>query len=243
MGVLLVQLAWLAPAIAEPPEAPPERFAKAKQLARDQVYGDRPITFYCGCYYSPRGTSGGVIDFSDCGFSARKNTKRAARLEWEHVVPASRIARHRRCWAKGHGKCSRKGRRCCEKKGVDDWARLAINDLHNLVPSVGEINGDRSNHPYGIVEGEGRLYGACDFELGGSPKRAEPHDHIHGNAARVWLYVNETYLEPEGKGLSSSEVQLFEEWSEADPVGDWELERDARIEEIQGNSNPFVADE
>ncbi len=41
--------------------------------------------------------------------------------------------------------------------------------LHNLAPSVGELNGDRSNHPYGIVEDEPREYGACDFEVGGSP--------------------------------------------------------------------------
>lgn len=32
-------------------------------------------------------------------------------------------------------------------------------DLHNLTPAVGELNGDRSNLPYGIVKGEPREYG------------------------------------------------------------------------------------
>ncbi len=193
-------LVLAAPAAADPPET----FSTAKKIARDQVYGDRPITFYCGCYYMARGRSGGVIDPSDCGYSARKNQARAGRLEWEHVVPASRIAGHRKCWKTGNSKCSRKGRKCCEKKGIDDWARLAINDLHNLTPSVGEVNGDRSNLPYGIVSGEDRLYGTCDFETGGSPRVAEPHEHIRGNVARIWLYVNETYLEPQGKGLTAA---------------------------------------
>jgi len=63
-----------------------------------------------------------------------------------------------------------------------------INDLHNQVPSIGQVNGDRSNHPYGIVDGEPRKYGACDFEVGGSPKVAAPNPHISGNAVRTWLY-------------------------------------------------------
>ncbi len=27
-------------------------------------------------------------------------------------------------------------------------------DLHNLVPAVGEINGDRSNYRFGMISGE-----------------------------------------------------------------------------------------
>jgi len=27
-------------------------------------------------------------------------------------------------------------------------------DMHNLVPAIGEINGDRSNYPYGNIRGE-----------------------------------------------------------------------------------------
>ena len=167
---------------------------------------------------------------------------RAGRLEWEHVVPASRLAGHLSCWQNGHALCLNnngepfKGRACCEKRGVDDSARHRINDLHNLVPSIGEVNGDRLNHPYGIVEAEVRVYGMCDFEIGGTPKRAEPADALRGNVARISLYMNETYT----LNFSPEEMTMYNEWSAADPIGAWERERDQRIEAIQGNSNRFV---
>ncbi|MFQ5912308.1 MAG: endonuclease [Nitrospinota bacterium] len=189
-----------------------------------------------------RADSGGVIDPSDCGFTSTKNDVRTRRLEWEHVVPASVLAGNRTCWKSGHALCvkpdgsSFKGRKCCEKAGVDDDARHMINDLHNLAPSIGEVNADRSNHPYDIVEKEPRAYGACDFEVGGTPTRAEPRPSIRGNVARIWLYMTETYNLP----LSPEQRQMFQGWGESDPAGQWEIERDKRIEKIQGNKNPHV---
>jgi len=109
-------------------------------------------------------------------------------------------------------------------------------DLHNLAPSVGELNGDRLNYPYGIVEGELREYGSCDFEVGGDPKVTEPMESIRGDVARAWLYMSETY----NIRLSQEERAMFEAWDEADPVSSWERTRDQRIEVIQGNSNPWV---
>jgi len=35
---------------------------------------------------------------------------------------------------------------------------------------------------------------------------------------------------------------MFKKWDKADPVGEWEKLRDGRIEEIQGNTNPFVTE-
>ncbi len=113
-----------------------------------------------------------------------------------------------------------------------------INDLHNLVPAIGQVNGDRSNHPYGIVNDEPRNYGSCDFEVGGSPKVAEPNPHIRGNAARIWLYMSDTW----GISLTQEEIEMFRAWDAADSVGEWERLRDGRIEEIQGNTNPFVTE-
>ncbi len=113
-----------------------------------------------------------------------------------------------------------------------------INDLHNLTPSIGQVNGDRSNHPYGIVDGEPRNYGTCDFEIGGSLKVAEPNPHIRGNAARIWLYMADTW----GIPLTQEEIEMFRKWDADDPVGEWEKNRDGRIEEIQGNTNPFVTE-
>ncbi|MDO6469820.1 endonuclease [Neptunomonas phycophila] len=49
-----------------------------------------------------------------------------------------------------------------------------VTDLHNLVPSVGELNGDRSNFRFGMIPNEPRAYGQCDFEVNFKNRRAEP---------------------------------------------------------------------
>ena len=67
----------------------PSSWGQAKRLARNKVYHDRQITFYCNCAYARRGGTGGAIDYSDCPFKPRTDVDRAKRLEWEHVVPAS----------------------------------------------------------------------------------------------------------------------------------------------------------
>ena len=103
-----------------------------------------------------------------CGLKARKNEKRSDRVEWEHVVPASWFGSHRTCWKDGHALCGKKNgkplksRECCLKPGVDPDFQAAHNDPHNLFPAGGEVNGDRSAHPYGTVqaapaEGSGRI--------------------------------------------------------------------------------------
>ena len=122
--------------------------------------------------------------------------------------------------------------------GVDNQTRFMLNDLHNLVPSIGQVNADRFNYPYGIVPGEPRAYGACDFEVGGSPKVAEPAPRIRGNVARIWLYMSDTW----GFPLTTQETEMLKKWYAADPVGEWEKVRNGRIKTIQGNSNSFVSE-
>ena len=151
-------------------------------------------TLYCGCSYERKGKSGGDLDREGYGLKARRNDKRSDRLEWEHVVSAWRGGKDRACW-KGHALCVQadgmpfKGRRCCMKPGVDEAFRTFHNDPHNLFPASGEINGDRSNYPFGEVKGEDREYGACDFEVGGESKVAEPGELSRGELARAMLYV------------------------------------------------------
>ncbi len=65
--LIFILLALYARA-GEKPTLPVQTFRKAKAAARDRVYLDRRITFYCSCYFYPKGESGGVIDPSDCGF-------------------------------------------------------------------------------------------------------------------------------------------------------------------------------
>jgi deoxyribonuclease-1 len=127
-----------------------------------------------------------------------------------------------------------KGRACCAR--VDRTFKRIEADLHNLTPAVGELNGDRSNLPYGMVAGEPREYGACNFEIGGKPRVTEPREEVRGDAARIWLYMAETYK----INLTTAQRDMFGAWSKADPVERWEWLRDVRIEAVQGNRNPYV---
>jgi deoxyribonuclease-1 len=40
--------------------------------------------------------------------------------------------------------------------------------------------------------------------------------------------------------ISDKNRKLFEAWNKEDPVDDWERERARRIEQVQGNPNPYV---
>ena len=242
MRIAIIGASVLFAYIAAAPAQPPETFGVAKRLAADihEAIGYE-VTVYCGCPYVRTGRSGGDVDREACGLAARKNEKRSDRLEWEHVVPASWIGEQHSCWTEGHPDCIKsdgtpfKGRRCCTKRGVDPAFMAAHNDLHNLFPAGGEVNGDRKHHPFGTVEGEPRTYGTCDFELGGSPKVAEPTDRAHGELARAMLYMAETY-EVDVR-MSHEELKS---WHEADPPEPWETVRAGRIEAATGQRNPYV---
>lgn len=215
-----------------------ESFSKAKKQMK-QVYFDNQFTFYCNCIYDykkEKGREKMVVYNDSCGYKPRKNKKRGETIEWEHIMPAYRFASSLQCWNEKicvdkNGK-SYKGRKCCEK--VDKKFRIMQADMYNLVPSVGELNGDRSNYSYGIIDGEARLYGECDFEVSG--KKAEPKEDIRGDIARTYFYMEETY----GITLTNEERQLFIMWNKLDNISQWEKVRAKRIKEIQGNENKFI---
>ncbi len=214
-----------------------------KNHARDKVYYDHHKEFYCNCDFLPvdnkRGS--GKIDPTECGYIIKSDHIRGARLEWEHIVPASFFGNYKDSWKKYKEVCgeeSLKGRDCARKTNLE--FKMMEADLHNLVPAVGELNKDRSNIPYGIVSGEERKYGECDFEVSkGKSKFAEPADNIRGDIARTWLYMYMTYGNKTLATLTN-QLSMFCQWFKDDPVNEWEIIRNSRIFSIQGNSNPYV---
>ena len=211
----------------------PKTFEIAKKVLYDDVYRDHRITFYCGCKYD-----GKQVDLSSCGLVPRKNAERAARLEAEHVFPAHQFGNFRQCWREAI--CTKsdgtkyKGRKCCEE--IDPVFQAAHNDLMNLYPSEGEVNGDRSNFNWGMVEGEKREYGKCNMEVDKSIRRAEPPENIMGDIARTMFYMEVTY----GFRLSDQDRQLFTAWNKMDPPDSWEKTRNQRIKAIQDRGNTFI---
>ncbi|NDY57499.1 endonuclease I [Desulfovibrio sulfodismutans] len=236
--IFMILSALCAVSWAESPRDPISSFDAAKQIAREKIYMDHMKTLYCDCSYERAGRSGGRIHNEECGYVCKSDRKRGSRLEWEHIVPAYYFGHMKECWTSGNVNCVKhgrtyKGRKCCSK--VDALFKAIEADLHNLAPSIGELNNNRSNHPYGIVDGEERVYGQCDFEI--RDGFAEPRPAIRGDVARVWLYMAETY----GIALEDSQKTMFLEWAAADPPDAWERTRDDRIFQVQGNRNHYIS--
>ncbi len=114
----------------------------------------------------------------------------------------------------------------------------AHDDLFNLVPAVGEVNGRRSDFGWGMIPGEKREFGSCDFEVDSGLRRVEPSETIRGDIARTLFYMEDTY----GFRLSDQDRQLFTAWSRQDPPDAWEQTRNQRIKTLQGKGNRFVED-
>lgn len=114
---LLVCSALSTPALA----AAPRTFAEAKRIGW-QLYARQSVEFYCGCRFQ-----GNRVDLKSCGYVPRKNPQRAARIEWEHIVPAWLIGHQRQCWQRG-------GRQYCSRH--DAVYQRAEADLHNLVRAL-----------------------------------------------------------------------------------------------------------
>ncbi|MFV0283756.1 MAG: endonuclease [Castellaniella sp.] len=207
----------------------------AKVEARQQVYADRNHTtegtLYCGCTWQWTGKSGGRVDLASCGYTPRKNANRAARIEWEHIVPAWTFGHQRQCWQNG-------GRKNCVAN--DPVFGVMESDLHNLAPSVGEVNGDRSNFNYGMVQKNQPLqYGQCPTRTDFKARTTEPRDEAKGLVARVTFYMADRY----GLTLSKGQQQILMAWDHQHPVSAWEIERDRRITKVMGHQNPYVTGE
>lgn len=217
-----------------------QSFQEVKDILEKEVYHDHRISFYCGCHFSKNK-------------KVRCKTgegKRAKTIEWEHVVPASRFGNTFESWESSESwqcrlpvllrkilflKCRKYSGRENARRGSEAY-RLMESDMHNLVPAVGLINQRRSNRLYGIIPGEVRAFGRCDFEV--ADDTAEPAPHIRGDIARIYYYMAFAY--EDRMTLSEAERQMFQVWDMEDPVDEWECERSMRIERIQDNVNPYV---
>ncbi|WP_415884886.1 endonuclease [Neptuniibacter sp. QD37_6] len=202
----------------------PKSFGSAKKILKE-IYADNQQSFYCGCDYKAQGKKL-VPDLKSCGYTPRKNANRAKRIEWEHVMPAWAFGHQLQCWQDG-------GRKTCKKN--PNFKKME-SDLHNLVPAIGEVNGDRSNYSFAQLEGEPRVYGQCDMEVDFKQRKVEPVEHRRGDIARTYFYMRDQY----GVRIGNKQEKLFNAWAKLDPVDQWELERNRMITQIQGNTNPYV---
>lgn len=190
---------------------------------------DSPKTVYCGCdititkkwYYPNLESCGYIIQYS--------NPKRAKRIEAEHIVPASYFGKTRECWLK------KPGRQNCEN--TDKYFNLIESDLHNLYPSVGEVNNERQNFAFSDSIKKTSPFGQCQMLIDRKRQRVTPPERARGVIARAYLYMSMMY----GIELDAERVNLFNRWNKKYKPDQNECKRNLLIKEIQGNENPYIS--
>ena len=196
-----------------------------------KIYREAPVpeTFYCRC---PLIFRNGKIypDIAACGYKIRKQEKRARRIEWEHIVPASWFGGQMECWKQG-------GRNNCNN--VPEFEIMA-GDMHNLTPAVGEVNDDRKAYRYRqFPHPDQSVYGNCRFFISeDKPRAAEPPEYTRGFIARAFKYMARQH----GLKFSKGDRQFMEIWDKKYPPDAWECQRNQLIKQVQGNDNPFVTE-
>ncbi len=135
-------------------------------------------------------------------------------------------------------------------------------DIHYVFPTDGQVNGYRSNYPFGEVSNptlttqNGSKRGSNTFP-GYSGIVFEPLDEFKGDIARGLFYFATRYEDqintsgwdsPNGNVLNSSKNQFYDDWyidlllswHLSDPVSQEELDRNDNGFLHQNNRNPFI---
>ena len=142
----------------------------------------------------------------------------------EHVFPMSWVAYSLRC-----------GKRWQCRERSAEFNRIEA-DLHNLYPARSDVNEARNNYRFAIITGEARPFRGCDFEFDERRRLTEPAPYARGKVARAMLYMRDKY----GLYLKPKLEKLLLDWDRKYPPDDDEYRRNDRIEQIQGNRNPWI---
>lgn len=148
----------------------------------------------------------------------------ARKLNIEHVFPMS--------WVTHALKCGKRNE--CRKNSAQ-FNRIEA-DLHNLYPARADINQERSSMAFGIVRGERRRHGQCDFEVNQRKRRAEPRPAARGKIARAMFYMADRYR----LKLFPRQRRLLQQWNRAHPPDAEEKRRNDVIQRLQGRRNPYI---
>ncbi|EAC1766415.1 endonuclease [Campylobacter coli] len=170
-------------------------------------------------FYNDLGSSYWYDFYCQAPFKVNKKGKinqRIKRIEWEHIMPAQNFGKHLPCWKEG-------GRKACKNDPL--FTKMEA-DKQNLVPAIGEINGDRSNFRYAEAPTNLKYtqYGNCKVYTDFKAKRFYPANYSKGWIARSYLYMSKTY----NIRLSDQERKLMEAWDKQYPID----EKEKRIREL-----------
>ena len=157
-----------------------------------------------------------------CGKRFSPQTTRG--LNVEHVFPMSWAVKALGC--RTRDQCRQRSKRFNDIEA----------DMHNLYPAIAEINEARSAMAYGMVLGEARRFGNCDFEVDKLRRRVEPRRAVRGDIARAMFYMQQQY----GLKIYPAQGRLLLQWHRQDPPDAEERRRNDLIDRLQGHRNRFI---
>jgi len=142
----------------------------------------------------------------------------------EHVFPMAWVTNALRC-----------GRRKECRETSDRFNQIEA-DLHNLFPARTDVNDARGAMRFGIIPGEKRWQGQCDFEVDEGRRVVEPRPAARGEIARAMFYMRDAY----GLIIFDRLGAHLKAWHRQDPVSARERQRNDAIEKIQGTRNRYI---
>ena len=123
----------------------------------------------------------------------------------------------------------------------------AGSDLHHLRPSDPSVNSSKGNKRFGEVENGNEVMISSLNGGGGSgcysnPTYFEPRDEVKGDVARIIFYLFTRYPQSDNHEFTdvAESLEVLLDWHNQDPVDEWEMRRNERTYEIQGNRNPYI---
>ncbi|MFG1484809.1 endonuclease [Halobacteriovorax sp. RZ-1] len=114
-------------------------------------------------------------------------------------------------------------------------SKLQKGDLHHLFPTDSKANSVRSSNDFGDIKSGKSATRDC-FASHSDGHFFEPPTEHKGNVARAMFYFATRY----GAKINSRMENYLRRWHAEDPVDSEEIERNDKIERIQGNRNPFI---
>lgn len=199
-----------------------------KQTGEQMLHGGQPLRDYTTARKEFwRTVYSGKVTSLYCRESFSSKQRRGYNVE--HVFPMS--------WVTSGLQCGKR-KQCRQRSAM--FNRIEA-DMHNLFPARSDVNHERSSYRFGIVGGEKREFGRCDFEVDYKARAVEPSEEVRGEVARAMFYMASRYKE-QGVKLFEKQARLLINWHRADPPNDEEVRRNEAIFTIQNNRNPFVDD-
>ncbi|PIY10819.1 MAG: hypothetical protein COZ18_05320 [Flexibacter sp. CG_4_10_14_3_um_filter_32_15] len=128
-----------------------------------------------------------------------------------------------------------------------------VSDIHHLFPTYGSWNSTRSNYPFAeINDSQTEKWMVNSSQQTSIPssnidayseyasQTFEPREDQKGNTARAIFYFYTMYPTQAGSMSQVGDINVLYQWHLQDPVDADEIDRNNKIEQYQGDRNPYI---